>query len=169
MPSPLLLESCKALAENNLSITFAESATAGSLCAAYAMAPESGQVLKGGIVCYDAVLKEHILHIPPGIIKKYTPESAEVTEQLCRKLKKLINADVYVGITGLTTSGGSETKEKPVGTMFIHLIWAEKSIGVREVFKGTPQEIILQTIDRVARMVLDLMKDVKGKPHKGES
>ncbi|MHB1178685.1 MAG: CinA family protein [Daejeonella sp.] len=168
MPSPLLLDSCKALAKNNLSITFAESATAGSLCAAYAMAPESGRVLKGGIVCYDAVLKEHILHIPPGIIKKYTPESAEVTEQLCRKLKKLIHADVYVGITGLTSSGGSETKEKPVGTMFIHLLWSDKSIGVREVYKGTPEEIILQTIDRVARMVLDLVKDA-GQKRKAES
>ncbi len=161
MPSTIVLESCKALAENNLTITFAESATAGSLCAAYALAPESGKVLKGGIVCYDAVLKEHILRIPPGLIKKYTPESAEVTEQLCRRLKKLINADVYVAVTGLTTSGGSETREKPVGTMFIHMIWEDKSLGVREVYRGKPEEIIAQTIDRVARMVLDLVRDVK--------
>jgi nicotinamide-nucleotide amidase len=161
MPSTLILESCKALAENNLTITFAESATAGSLCAAYALAPESGKVLKGGIVCYDAVLKEHILHIPPGLIKKYTPESAEVTEQLCRKLKKLINADVYVAVTGLTTPGGSETQEKPVGSMFIHMLWEEKSIGVREVYRGKPEEIISQAIDRAARMTLDLIRDVK--------
>lgn len=161
MPSTLVLESCKALAANNLTITFAESATAGSLCAAFAMAPQSGQVLKGGIVCYDAVLKEHILHIPPGIIKKYTPESAEVTEQLSRRLKKLIKADVYVAVTGLTTSGGSETPEKPVGTMFMHMIWEEKSLGLREVYRGKPEEIIAQAVDRVARMVLDLIRDVK--------
>jgi nicotinamide-nucleotide amidase len=161
MPSSLILESCKALADHNLTITFAESATAGSLCAAYAMAPESGKVLKGGIVCYDAVLKENLLRIPPGIIKKYTPESAEVTEQLSRKLKKLIEADIYVGITGLTTPGGSETPEKPVGTIFIHLIWKDKSIGVREVYRGKPEEIVSQTIDRVARMTLDLLLDVK--------
>jgi nicotinamide-nucleotide amidase len=167
MPSLLLLESCKALAKHNLSVTFAESATAGSLCAAYALAPESGKVLKGGIVCYDAVLKEHILHIPPGIIKKYTPESAEVTEQLCRKLKKLIDADVYVAVTGLTTSGGSETPEKPVGTMFIHMIWNDKSLGVREVYRGGPEQIIQQTIDRVARMVIDLARDIDAGERKG--
>lgn len=157
MPSNFVLESCKALAENKLTITFAESATAGSLCAAYAMAPESGKVLKGGLVCYDAELKEQILKIPPGIIKKYTPESGEVSEQLCRKLKKLIKADVYVGITGLTTPGGSETPEKPVGTMFIHLMLEDKSIGIREVYRGKPEEIVAQTIDRVARMTLDLL------------
>jgi len=161
MSSTFILESCKALAENHLTITFAESATAGSLCAAYSLAPESGKVLKGGIVCYDAILKEHILHIRPGIIKKYTPESAEVTEQLCMKLRKLIHADVYVAITGLTTAGGSETPEKPVGTMFIHMMWEEKSIGVREVYRGKPEEIISQTVDRVARMTLDLVRDVK--------
>ena len=161
MPSALVLESCKALAENNLTIAFGESATAGSLCAAYALAPESGKVLKGGIVCYDASLKEQILHIPHGIIKKYTPESAEVTEQLCRKLKKLINAEVYVAVTGLTTKGGSETPEKPVGTMFIHIIWKEKSIGIREVYRGSPEEIIRQAVDRAARMTLDLIRDVK--------
>lgn len=163
MPSNLVLESCKTLADNNLTITFAESATAGSLCVAYAMAPESGKVLKGGIVCYDAILKEHILRIPPGLIRKYTPESAEVTEQLCRKLKKLINAEVYVAVTGLTTPGGSETREKPVGTMFIHMLWEEKSIGLREVYRGNPEEIINQAIDRVARMTLDLMRDLKKK------
>ncbi len=160
MPSPFILESCKALAENKLTIAFAESATAGALCAAFSLAPESGKVLKGGLVCYDATLKEQILHIPHGIIKKYTPESAEVTEQLCRKLKKLIDADVYVGITGLTTAGGSETREKPVGTIFIHLMWKEKSIGIREVYRGSPEEIVSQAIDRVGRMVLDLIRDV---------
>lgn len=161
MPSTIVLESCKALAENNLSITFAESATAGSLCASYALSPESGKVLKGGIVCYDAVLKEHILRIPPGLIRKYTPESSEVTEQLCRRLKKLIEADLYVAVTGLTTAGGSETREKPVGTMFIHIMWGEKSVGLREVYRGRPEEIISQAIDRVARMTLDLLRELK--------
>jgi nicotinamide-nucleotide amidase len=60
------------------------------------LAPESGKVLQGGIVCYDASFKKQILNIPHGSIKKYTPESAEVAEQLCRKLKKLISAEVYV-------------------------------------------------------------------------
>lgn len=161
MPSNYVLESCKALAENKLTIAFGESATAGSLCAAYSMAPESGKVLKGGIVCYDASLKEEILKIPHGIIKKYTPESAEVTEQLCRKLKKLINAEVYVAVTGLTTPGGSETPEKPVGTMFIHIIFKERSIGVREVYRGSPEQIVRQTIERAAKMTLDLIRDLR--------
>jgi nicotinamide-nucleotide amidase len=47
------------------------------------LAPESGKVLQGGIVCYDASFKKQILNIPHGSIKKYTPESAEVAEQLC--------------------------------------------------------------------------------------
>ncbi len=159
MPSPLVLKSSKALASHKFTVAFAESATAGSLCAAFAMAPDSGKVLKGGIVCYDASLKEQILKIPAALIKKYTPESAEVTEQLSIKLKKLIQADFHIGITGLTTSGGSETPEKPVGTTFIHISFKDKSLGLREVYKGSPEEVIKQTIDRVSRMILELLDE----------
>jgi len=161
MPSDLILKCCKALADHNLSITFAESATAGALCVSFSLAPESGKILKGGIICYDAGLKEYLLHIPPGIIKKYTPESAEVTEQLARRLKKLITADIYVAVTGLTTSGGSETPEKPVGTMFIHIVWGDKSLGIREVCQGDAQEIIGQTIDRVAGALIELIREAE--------
>lgn len=161
MTSDILEYSCKVLHDHNLTIAFAESATAGRLCAAYALHASSGKVLRGGIVCYDAALKEHILHIPPGLIKKYTPESSEVTEQLCRKLKRMLEADVYIAVTGLTTPGGSETKEKPVGTMFIHLVCGDKSLGVREVYRGSPDEIISSTIERVAKMIIDLTNDIK--------
>jgi nicotinamide-nucleotide amidase len=159
MPSNLVLESSKILSLNKLTISFAESASAGSLCAAYALTPESGKILKGGIVCYDAILKEQIFKIPASLIKKYTPESAEVTEQLSIRLKKLINSDFHIAMTGLTTDRGSETKEKPVGTTFIHILFRDKSVGVREVYKGSPEEIIGQTIDRVAKMIIGLIKE----------
>lgn len=45
--------------------------------------------------------------------------------------------DIQVAVTGLTMPGGSETQEKPVGTMFIHALIKGKPVAVREVFKGT--------------------------------
>jgi nicotinamide-nucleotide amidase len=44
----------KLMAEQGLTIAFAESATAGWLCSEFALTEESGKVLKGGIACYDA-------------------------------------------------------------------------------------------------------------------
>lgn len=154
MPSPLVIESGKLLESHHLTIAFAESATAGRLAAEFALAENSGKILIGGLVCYDARVKEDILGIPVSFIEKYTPESAEVTQKLAERMRKFMQADVHVAVTGLTTSGGSETPQKPVGTMFIHLIMKDKSVGVREVFDGTPEAIIMQTVDKVAELLI---------------
>ena len=150
MPSPAVLECSKILASKKLSIAFAESASAGRMAFEYAMVADSGKILKGGLVCYDAMVKEKVLGIDPDFIEKYTPESAEVSEELAVQLKSLIPSDIHVGITGLTTPGGSETASKPVGTIFIHILLTDRTIKIREVYKGNPEEIILQAIDTVA-------------------
>lgn len=79
MPSALVIESSKLLIANRLTLAFAESATAGRAAAEFSLVKNAGKLLKGGLVCYDACLKEDILGVPSELIKKYTPESAEVT------------------------------------------------------------------------------------------
>jgi len=154
MPSTTVQQCSKALSERELSIAFVESATAGRLSAEFSMCPESGSVLKGGLVCYDASLKEGILHVPKDMLRHFTPESAEVTRELAERLQTYIPADLHVAVTGLTCPGGSESPEKPVGTMFIHLCTKGKSVGIREVFSGAPEEIVLQCIDRIAELII---------------
>ena len=155
MPSERLIKCSKILLSQHLTIATAESATAGRLAAEFSLIPDCGKTLKGGIISYDACIKEDILGVSDDLVKTYTPESAEVTEDMANKLKNLINADIYIAITGLTMPGGSETLEKPVGTMFIHVIIKGKSIPVREAYKGSAEEIVLQTIDRIAQLLID--------------
>lgn len=62
-----------------------------------------------------------------------------------------------VAVTGLTTPGGSESINKPVGTMYLHIITANGEIAHREVFPGTPEEIILRAIDRAAGLITDIL------------
>jgi nicotinamide-nucleotide amidase len=155
MAEELILKCSKIIAECKLTIAFAESATAGWLCSEFALAPESGKTLMGGIVCYDADIKKYLLKIPDEFIKKYTPESAEVTEELAKRLNNFIHSDIQIAVTGLTTPGGSETAEKPVGTMFIHLIIKGRSVPVRKVFKGSAEDIIHQTVNCVAQTLIN--------------
>lgn len=153
MPSETLMRCCHLLKKKQMTIAFAESATAGRLSAEFALIPDCGEILKGGIVCYDACIKQDILGVPAELVEKYTPESAEVTEEMAHRLQPFIKADIYVAITGLIMPGGSEKPGKPVGTMFIHALIGRKSIPVREVFKGSPEDIMLQTVDRVAQLL----------------
>ncbi|MCE6987815.1 CinA family protein [Dyadobacter sp. CY323] len=155
MPSQLVISCSHALAERSLTVAFVESATAGRISAEFSLCEDSGKVLKGGLVCYDASLKESILRVPREMLERFTPESAEVTQELADRLQTFIPADVHIALTGLTTPGGSETEEKPVGTIFIHAFLKGKSVPVREVFTGSAEEIVLKSVDRAAQLILD--------------
>src|SRR5438067_12907049 len=92
----------KLMAEQGLTVAFAESATAGWLCSEFALTEESGKVLKGGIACYDADLKVQLLGVQRQLIDQYTPESMEVTREMAYRLKDIIASDIQVTVTRLT-------------------------------------------------------------------
>lgn len=157
-PFELLLQKCsKLLADKELTIAFAESATAGKLAFEFSQTEYSGKILKGGLVCYDACIKEDILDIPKEMVDEYTPESAEVTREMALKLRKVMEADVIVSVTGLTTPGGSEGPDKPVGTMFFCVLMGDELYEERVIFKGTSRQIINQTIERIVETLIDTL------------
>ena len=160
MPSEAVKKCCKVLLQKELSIAFAESATGGRCAAEFALIPKSGQVLQGGVVCYDGCVKRNLLKVQQKLIDQYTPESAEVTEAMAEGLKELINADIIVANTGLASPGGSESAEKPVGTMFIHLLVNNTALSMRKVYSGKPEEIVLKTIDDIALLILEELKRI---------
>ncbi len=142
------------MAQKGLTIAFAESATAGWLCSEFALTKQSGKVLIGGITCYDASLKVSLLKVPQELIDTYTPESMEVTREMAHRLSDLIKADIYMTVTGLTTPGGSETPEKPVGTMFVFALIKGREASFRKVFQGSDEDIIHQTISEAAELLI---------------
>lgn len=56
------------------------------------------------------------------MLKKYTAESKEVTDALAKYLRQPIATDIHAAITRLASPGGSETAEKPVGTVFFSYV-----------------------------------------------
>lgn len=158
MAEQKIIECSELLAKKGLTIAFAESATAGWLCSEFALTPRSGQILKGAIVCYDASLKEKLLGVPHQLIEQFTPESEEVTQEMARRLADVIPSDIQIAVTGLTTPGGSETAEKPVGTMFVYGYVNGSAINFRKVFAGSCEEVIHQTITATAEMLMNALR-----------
>lgn len=156
MTNPDLISKCsQLLIGRGLTIAFAESATAGRICADFALMEHAGMFLKGGLICYDAVVKETLLGIKPVIVERYTAESAVVTCEMTEGLIKLISADIHVSCTGLTCPGGSETEEKPVGTVFLHATLNSKFLFAdKSVFDGSPENIVNLTVEKVASLLL---------------
>ena len=158
MPSVILKECCELLKAEHLTVIFAESATAGRLCYEFSLTEQAGSFLKGSLVSYNADVKQDNLHVQRKLIDIYSPESAEVTEAMTEGLKLLFPADIYVSVTGLISPGGSETEEKPVGTMFVHGKYKDKVFTDRTVYHGGPEEIVMQTVDRVAFLIINAIK-----------
>lgn len=150
------IEKCsRIIAEKKLKIAFVESATAGWLASEFALSPMSGKILQGGLVCYDLSTKERLFNISSSIFKKHTAESKKVTQLLAEGLPTYFKADIFVAITGLITFGGSETPQKPVGTMFIGFLINDRYFGHKKHFSGNPKQVISKTIVTTCKLLTE--------------
>ncbi|OLF35440.1 damage-inducible protein CinA [Psychrobacter sp. C 20.9] len=151
-------DSCaKVLADKNLTIVFIESATAGYLAHRFSVSPYSGDVLMGGLVCYDAVIKKNVLNISSQLIDKYTPESLEVTQELVKQSPEKFEADLHVACTGLLKPGGSETEEKPVGTFFYCIGYKDEVYSFRSLCNGPSQQKLRSIYSLVCKGIIDVV------------
>jgi len=148
----------KLMQQKNLTLAFAESMTCG--LAAYQLSSVKGtnDVLRGSVVCYQEVAKKESLRISSSLLKKFTAESQEVTDALAKKLPSLITADVHAAITGLASEGGSEGPGKPVGSVFMTVIFNKKIFRKQKVFRGRPQEIKKKACAELYRMIITIVQ-----------
>lgn len=104
--------------DEHLTVALAESITCGLASHQLNTVKGTSEIFMGSVVCYNEDVKTGLLKVSPTLLKKYTAESQEVTDQIVKSLKKIIVADIYAAVTGLATTGASETASKPVGTVF---------------------------------------------------
>ena len=131
----------KTLKEKELTLALAESMTCGLAAHKLSTCPGTSDVFAGAVVCYTPAVKKNMFSIPQTRIDQYSCESKEITEALAKNLSKNIKADIYAAVTGLASAGGSETKAKPVGSVFFSVMYKNKVHNFRKVFRGSPLEI----------------------------
>lgn len=153
-----MTDSCaKLLADKGLTVVFIESATAGYLAHRFSASPYSGDVLMGGLVCYDVSIKKQVLKVPSQLIEDCTPESLEVTRQLVIKAKKMFEADLHVACTGLLKPGGSETEEKPVGTFFYCIGYQGEIYDFRSLCHGAPEQKLRSINSLICKSIIEVV------------
>lgn len=131
----------KLLKEKKLTLALVESVTCGMAAEKLSSSKGVSDVLAASLVCYTPEAKIQLLGVRRKTIKQFSCESPEVTKALARNLCKLIKADVYAAVTGLASPGGSETKDKPVGTVFYCAYIHGKKYKLKKKFNGSPREI----------------------------
>ncbi|WP_242916621.1 CinA family protein [Pontibacter liquoris] len=141
------------LKDKELTVAFAESCTAGMLASEFVKAKGSSDVLLGSAVVYQPEAKKKLLGVKQETLDLYTAESQQVTNEMVMGLKKLLGAKISIATTGLAGEGASETPEKPVGTMFVSMLYDGKAEEFREVFKGNSESMRKQLTEYVFQKI----------------
>ncbi|WP_125760596.1 CinA family protein [Companilactobacillus hulinensis] len=142
----IAVDTVNQLKERNLSISAAESLTAGLFQAAIANVPGASQILGGGFVTYSDESKVNLLHIDENIVNKYTVVSPTVAQAMSDSTAKINGADIGVGLTGV--AGPDPLEGSPVGTVFIGVYdRLRDSCVVREFhFEGSRRAVRLKSV-----------------------
>lgn len=153
-----LTELVMGLKDKGLTVAFAESCTAGMLASEFVRAKGSSDVLKGSLVVYQPEVKQKLLGVKKQTLDLYTAESQQVTNEMVMGLKKMLGADISIATTGLAGPGGSETEEKPVGTMFVSILYNGKAEEFRELFEGNTESIRKQLVDYIFQKLISILE-----------
>lgn len=131
---------------DGLTLVLAESMTCGLAAMKLSSCIGVSDVLLASLVCYTPKAKIQLLQVKQATIQRHTCESHEVTREMAENLSKLVEAD------------GSETTEKPVGTVFYAVRYRKKTHDFRKVFRGTPLEIKTKATVELYGIILKLIK-----------
>jgi|GEM_PF-1039 putative competence-damage inducible protein len=121
------------LLEKGKKIATAESCTAGILSGRLTEVPGVSAVFECGIASYSNEIKHQVLGVPEELLEKYGAVSPEVACSMAVGARRVGQADLGVGITGV--AGPDSSEGKPVGTVYIALA-DEKRTWVKKIVAG---------------------------------
>ena len=107
-----------ALKEKGLVAATAESCTGGLVSAAVTGIPGASAVFAGGVCTYSNELKMKLLGVSEQTLQEKGAVSPETARQMAEGIRKVTDADIGVGITGIAGPDGGSA-EKPVGLVYI--------------------------------------------------
>ncbi|WP_303863334.1 competence/damage-inducible protein A [Alkalibaculum bacchi] len=132
----------KSLVEKNLTISIAESCTAGQIASRLSEFPGISQSFHSGIVCYSNEAKVRFVGVQQKTLDEYGAVSEETAREMLQGLYEKNKTDIVVATTGIAgPDGGSE--DKPVGTVYIGILYKGQYTVTRHQFRGDRKRIQL--------------------------
>ena len=134
------------LINKNISISTAESCTGGLLAYNFTKYKNSSKVFQRGYITYSNQSKINDLSIKKITLDKYGSVSKEIAQEMLNGLYNKNKTNICISITGIAGPGG-DTKEKPVGLVYIGLRIKGKKKIIKKNFQGTRIQIQKQCVN----------------------
>lgn len=146
------------LKQRGLTLSVAESCTAGLLGATLADVPGSSGYFEGGAITYSNRLKELLVHVSPATLAHHGAVSPETAAAMAGGARRAFATGVGVAITGIAGPGGA-TLNKPVGLTYIAVSTADGEITRRYLFHGNRRENREQAVREALLLIGECLQD----------
>lgn len=144
--------------KDGITLSTAESCTAGNLAAAITAIPGSSHYYKGGVVAYANQVKENLLKVNTETINVCGVVSEETVCEMVKGAMLTLNTDYAIATSGVAGPGGG-THETPVGTIWIAVGSRKKIVTLKlDEDNGREQNIIKATCSAL-HLMRDLLKE----------
>ncbi|MCG7417990.1 CinA family protein [Microbacterium sp. ACRRU] len=145
------------LTERRARLAVAESLTSGAVGTALGRGPDTQQWFAGSVVAYQMATKTHVL----GVDADIDPCSAECAIQLATGVRRLVDTDYAVAVTGV---GGPDADDAghPAGTVYIAAVSDDASTWRLHEFDGDPAAVIAQSVEAAVALLREVVNPVSG-------
>lgn len=144
--------------KDGITLSTAESCTAGNLAAAITSIPGSSHYYKGGVVAYANQVKENLLHVDIKTIEMYGVVSEETVCEMVKGAMETLNTDYAIATSGIAGPGGG-TLDKPVGTIWIAAGSRNKIVTMKLEGDDGREQNIAKATNSALHLVCDLLKE----------
>jgi nicotinamide-nucleotide amidase len=144
------------LAENNQTITCAESCTGGRVATAITSVSGASAVFHGSVVTYANEIKHLWLGVKEEVLETYGAVSRQCIEQMLNGVIRLAGADYAIAVSGIAGPTGG-TPEKPVGTVYIGIQTPFSQEVFQCFFHGEREQIQNQSVAFALEKLAELL------------
>lgn len=133
-------------------VSTAESCTGGLVAARITSVSGASEAFKYGAVTYCNEAKNKILGVEKETLETLGAVSAKTAEEMAVGVRKIMNAEIGVSVTGLAGPNGGEGK--PVGLVFVAVNSDKYSEVTENHFSGDRISVRNQAADKALELAL---------------
>lgn len=148
------------MAEKGLTLSVAESCTGGYISHLFTQHAGSSKVFFGGAISYSNELKESLLGVKPDTLLQHGAVSEETVVEMVEGALLNFKSDFAIAVTGIAGPDGG-TSDKPVGTVWIAVACAQKTVRKKFTFGSRRLQNIERSATSALFMLNTLLKDVE--------
>jgi CDP-diacylglycerol--glycerol-3-phosphate 3-phosphatidyltransferase len=158
---PLARELGTRLAKARLTVSVAESCTAGLLGSLITDQPGSSAYFVGGVIAYSDEVKRAQLGVPADLLARHGAVSREVAIAMAEGARSKFGTELAASITGI--AGPDAEGSKPVGLTYVAVASARGTTCNEYRFKGDRWSNRREAADEALRLLIDAARTNVGK------